>query len=72
VQYLLNQQHRALAAADEVAERRVRATCASKLALERAHFEAERAERAFHACEHHAVCPTWNYAFDRGLRLLAK
>jgi excisionase family DNA binding protein len=41
----------ALAAADEVAERRVRATRASELALERARFEADRAERAFHACE---------------------
>jgi hypothetical protein len=41
----------ALAAADEVAERRIRATRASQLALERASFEADRAERAFHACE---------------------
>jgi len=41
----------ALAAADEVAERGVRATRASELALERARFEADRAERAFHACE---------------------
>jgi excisionase family DNA binding protein len=41
----------ALAAADEVAERRVRATRAGELALERARFEADRAARAFHACE---------------------
>jgi DNA invertase Pin-like site-specific DNA recombinase len=41
----------ALAAADEVAERRGRATRASELAVERARFEADRAERAFHACE---------------------
>ncbi len=41
----------ALAAADEVADRRVRATRASELALERARFDADRAERAFHACE---------------------
>jgi hypothetical protein len=41
----------ALAAADEVADRRSRATRASELALERARFEADRAERAFHACE---------------------
>jgi excisionase family DNA binding protein len=41
----------ALAAADEVAERRMRATRASELALERARFDADRAERAFHACE---------------------
>jgi DNA invertase Pin-like site-specific DNA recombinase/predicted DNA-binding transcriptional regulator AlpA len=41
----------ALAAADEVAERRGRATRASELAVERARFDADRAERAFHACE---------------------
>jgi predicted DNA-binding transcriptional regulator AlpA len=41
----------ALAAADEVAERRGRVTRASELALERARFEADRAERAFQACE---------------------
>lgn len=41
----------ALAAADEVTERRARATRASELALERARYEAARAERAFHACE---------------------
>ncbi len=41
----------ALAASDEVTERRARATRASELALQRARYEAERAERAFHACE---------------------
>lgn len=41
----------ALAAADEVAQRRLRATRASELGLERARFEADRAARAFHACE---------------------
>lgn len=41
----------ALAAADEVADRRARSTRAAELAVERARYEAERAERAFHACE---------------------
>jgi excisionase family DNA binding protein len=41
----------ALAAADEVTERRQRSTRASELALERAQYEADRAERALLACE---------------------
>ena len=41
----------ALAAADEVCERRSRRTRAAELAVERARYEAGRAERAFHACE---------------------
>ena len=41
----------ALAAADEVADRRARRSRASELAVERARYEADRAERAFHACE---------------------
>jgi hypothetical protein len=41
----------ALAAADEVTERRQRSTRASELALERARYEADRAERALLACE---------------------
>src|SRR5918994_540447 len=41
----------ALAAADEVADRRVRHTRAAELAVERARYEAARAERAFDACE---------------------
>ena len=41
----------ALAAADEVADRRHRRNRAAELAVERARYEAERAERAFHACE---------------------
>ncbi len=41
----------ALAAADEVADRRARHGRAAELAVERARYEAERAERAFHACE---------------------
>ncbi len=42
---------RALAAADEVSDRRARRSRAAELAVERARYEAERAERAFHACE---------------------
>jgi DNA invertase Pin-like site-specific DNA recombinase len=41
----------ALAVADEVANRRASRSRASELALERARYEAERAERAFLACE---------------------
>lgn len=41
----------ALAAADEVTDRRARRSRAAELAVERARYEADRAERAFHACE---------------------
>ncbi|MGI8807348.1 MAG: helix-turn-helix domain-containing protein, partial [Acidimicrobiales bacterium] len=41
----------ALAAADEVADRTARRSRAGELAVERARYEAERAERAFCACE---------------------
>ncbi len=41
----------ALAAADEVSDRRARRSRAADLAVERARYEADRAERAFHACE---------------------
>ena len=41
----------ALAAADQVADRRTRATRAVELRVERARYDAIRAERAFHACE---------------------
>ena len=41
----------ALAATDEVQERRTRANRALELRVERARYEAVRAERAFHACE---------------------
>ena len=41
----------ALAAADEVAGRRARTTRAAELAVERARYDADRAERAFHAAE---------------------
>ena len=41
----------ALAAADEVSARRERSTRALELQVERARYEAARAERAFHRCE---------------------
>jgi DNA invertase Pin-like site-specific DNA recombinase len=41
----------ALAAADVVSDRRARASRAVELRVERARYEAARAERAFHACE---------------------
>jgi len=41
----------ALAAAEEVTARRERSTCALELQVERARYEAARAERAFHRCE---------------------
>lgn len=41
----------ALAAADELADRRARRSRAAELAVERARYQADRAERAFHACE---------------------
>ena len=41
----------ALAAADEVVDRRHRRSRAAELAVERARYEAARAERVFHACE---------------------
>jgi DNA invertase Pin-like site-specific DNA recombinase len=41
----------ALAASDEVTDRRARSNRALELQLERARYEATRAERAFHSCE---------------------
>ena len=41
----------ALAAADEVVDRRARSTRALELRVERAQYDADRAERAFHHCE---------------------
>ncbi|MGH2732375.1 MAG: recombinase family protein [Actinomycetota bacterium] len=41
----------ALAAADELSDRRARRTRAAELAVERAAYEAARAERAFHHCD---------------------
>jgi DNA invertase Pin-like site-specific DNA recombinase len=41
----------ALSAADQVADRHQRVSRAAELAVERARYDADRAERAFHACE---------------------
>ena len=41
----------ALAAADEVTVRQARTTGAAELVVERAQYDADRAERAFHADE---------------------
>jgi DNA invertase Pin-like site-specific DNA recombinase len=41
----------ALAAAEQVSDRHQRSVRASELAVERARYQADRAERAFHACE---------------------
>src|SRR6266511_2753139 len=46
-----NQITLALAAADEVTARRQRSVRGAELAVERARYQADRAERAFHACE---------------------
>src|SRR6266545_2112675 len=46
-----NQIALALAAADEVTARHARAARAAGLAVDRARYHADRAERAFHACE---------------------
>jgi DNA invertase Pin-like site-specific DNA recombinase len=41
----------ALSAADDIAERHQRTSRAAQLAVQRAQYEADRAERTFHACE---------------------
>ncbi|WP_411285190.1 hypothetical protein [Lapillicoccus sp.] len=41
----------ALSAADQVTDRRQRVSRAAELALERSHYEVDRAERAFHAVD---------------------
>ncbi len=41
----------ALSAADQVADRHQRGSRAAELAVERVRYDADRAERAFHACE---------------------
>jgi DNA invertase Pin-like site-specific DNA recombinase len=64
----------ALAAADEVADRRARSTRAVKLRVERARYEAIRAERAFHACEpdNRLVTRTLETRWEQKLRELAE
>ncbi|HEX5620040.1 MAG TPA: recombinase family protein [Solirubrobacteraceae bacterium] len=64
----------ALAAADEVQQRRVRSTRAAELAVERARYEADRAERAFHACEpeHRLVARSLEQRWEARLAALAE
>jgi hypothetical protein len=64
----------ALAAADEVADRRTRSTRAVELRVERARYEAIRAERAFHACEpeNRLVARSLETRWEQKLRELAE
>src|SRR6266542_5989849 len=64
----------ALAAADEVQQRRARSTRAAELAVERARYEADRAERAFHACEpeHRLVARSLERRWEHKLAALAE
>jgi hypothetical protein len=64
----------ALAAADEVADRRARSTRAVELRVERARYEAIRAERAFHACEpeNRLVARSLEMRWEQKLRELAE
>jgi DNA invertase Pin-like site-specific DNA recombinase len=64
----------ALAAADEVQQRRTRSTRAAELAVERARYEADRAERAFHACEpeHRLVARSLEQRWEARLAGLAE
>ena len=64
----------ALAAADEVTERRTRTTRAAELALERARYDADRAERAFHQCEpeHRLVARSLEQRWEARLAAVAE
>jgi DNA invertase Pin-like site-specific DNA recombinase len=64
----------ALAAADQVADRRARSTRAVELRAERARYDAARAERAFHACEpeNRLVARTLETRWEQKLRELAE
>jgi hypothetical protein len=64
----------ALAAADEVADRRARSTRAVELRVERARYDAIRAERAFHACEpdNRLVARSLETRWEQKLRELAE
>ena len=63
----------ALAAADEVEDRRARSTRAFQLRVERARYEASRAERAFHQCEpeNRLVARSLEHRWEDKLRVLA-
>jgi excisionase family DNA binding protein len=64
----------ALVTADEVADRRARSTRAVELRVERARYEAIRAERAFHACEpeNRLVARSLETRWEQKLRELAE
>ncbi len=64
----------ALAAADQVADRRARASRAVELRVERARYDAARAERAFHACEpeNRLVARSLETRWEQKLRELAE
>ena len=64
----------AFAAADEVADRRARSTRAIELRVERARYDAARAERAFHACEpeNRLVARSLETRWEQNLKELAE
>jgi hypothetical protein len=64
----------ALAATEEVVDRRARSTRAVELRVERARYEAARAERAFHACEpeNRLVARSLETRWERKLREAAE
>ena len=64
----------ALQAADQVADRHHRVSRAAELAVERARYEADRAERAFHACEpeNRLVARTLEARWETKLAVLAE
>ncbi len=64
----------ALAAADQVADRALRVSRAAELALERARYQADRAERAFHAVEpeNRLVARSLEARWEAGLAALAE
>jgi hypothetical protein len=64
----------ALAAADEVADRRARSHRALELRVERTRYEAARAERAFHQCEpeHRLVARTLEQRWEARLKELTE
>lgn len=64
----------ALAAADEVVDRRARSTRALELRVERARYDAARAERAFHHCEpeNRLVARSLEHRWEEALKALAE
>lgn len=64
----------ALAAADEVADRRARGIRARELGVERTRYEAARAERAFHHCEpeHRLVARSLEHRWEETLGAVAE